>query len=112
MTQTSRSAPVSRPRLGVPVVDALLIVMQDDRARQLGRRIVYNEWPEALGGDQRIEMDPGRLARLNAAEGSWTSIAKALTDIDKLLPTATPATAKMLEGYSCYVRSLAISYAA
>jgi exodeoxyribonuclease-1 len=91
---------------------AVLHAMQDDRARQLGLRVMYNEWPDVLPADERAAMDRDRLARLNASEGPWTSISKALVEIDKLLPNASPETARILQDYRRYFRSLAVPHAA
>jgi exonuclease I len=91
---------------------ALLDAMQDGRARQLGKRIVFNEWPEVLDTDARATMERERVARLNSGDGPWTSIAKALAEINKLLPTAAPPTVTILEGYRNYLNSLAVSHAA
>jgi exodeoxyribonuclease-1 len=91
---------------------AVLNAMQDDRARQLGVRVMYNEWPDALRADERAAMDRDRLARLSASEGPWTSIRKALAGIDKLLPNASPETARILEDYRRYLCGLAVPHAA
>jgi exodeoxyribonuclease-1 len=83
---------------------ALVDAMQDDRARQLGRRIIYNEFPEVLPTKERAVMESARVSRFQDSSGSWTSIAKALVEIDKLMPTATLSIAKVLEEYSRYLR--------
>jgi exodeoxyribonuclease-1 len=77
----------------------LLAALQDDRARQLGRRIVYNEWPELLSVNTRAKLNEGRLARLHAAEAPWTSIPAALAEIGRMLPEATPTIARILTDY-------------
>jgi exodeoxyribonuclease-1 len=83
---------------------ALLELMRDDRARQLGCRILYNEWPDVLSHDERAAMDQKRLARMHAADGvPWMTIAKALAEIDTLLPTAAPLAAKILADYRTYL---------
>ena len=80
--------------------------IQDGRARELGRRVVYNEFPEVLPAKERAVMDNARMSRLLDSGGPWTSIAKALAEIDTLMPTATPSIAKLLEEYRRYLRSL------
>lgn len=91
---------------------ALLNAMQDDRAWQLGLRVMYNEWSDSLPADEHAAMDRDRLARLNASDGPWTSISTALAEIDKVLPNASPDTAKILEDYRRYLRGLRVSHAA
>ena len=84
----------------------LLAALQDDRAQQLGRRIVYNEWPETLSAAQRVKMERGRRDRRHTVDDvPWTSIPKAMAEIDELLPTAPPPTAKLLEEYGRYLRA-------
>jgi exodeoxyribonuclease-1 len=93
---------------------AIVKAMQDDRARQLGLRVIYNEWPDALPTAERATMDRDRdrLARLSASQGPWTSIRRALAEIDRLLTNASPETARILEDYRSYLRDLAVPYAA
>ncbi|MGA7261895.1 MAG: hypothetical protein WA709_00420 [Stellaceae bacterium] len=57
-------------------------------------------------------MDRDRIARMKASEGSWTSIRTALADIDKLLPNASPETARILDDYRRHLRGLTLPHAA
>jgi exodeoxyribonuclease-1 len=91
---------------------AIVDAMQAERARQLGRRIVYNEFPEVLSVQVRSMMDQSRIARLRNSDAPWTSIGKALAEIDKLMPTATPSIAKILDEYRRYLRDLLSAQAA
>jgi exodeoxyribonuclease-1 len=91
---------------------AIVEAMQDDRARQLGRRVIYNEWPDALPTEQRAAMDHDRNVRLNASDGPWTSKGSALQEIDNLLLKVSPEIAKILEDYRLYLRDLTVPHAA
>ncbi|HEY1430280.1 MAG TPA: hypothetical protein VGF39_01395, partial [Stellaceae bacterium] len=82
---------------------AFLGAMRDRRARQLGRRILYNECPEVLSAECLAKMDQGRLARMHTADAPWTTVPKALAAIDQLMPAASPPIARMLEEYGRYL---------
>ena len=53
-------------------------------------------------------MDRSRLARMHASEDNvpWTTVSKALAEIDKLLPETEPPGVNILEDCDRYLRAM------
>lgn len=65
----------------------LLGELHDERARELGERLVYLEGPEALPKAARKRLDVWRKERIvtNAAEVPWMTVPKALAEVEHLM---------------------------
>jgi hypothetical protein len=87
--------------------------MNDERARHLAGRVIYNEWPRELPADQYARIDRERQARYRQPDAPWTTIESALGEITKLANTSDhPAGLAILDEYRSYLRSLAAPDAA
>jgi exodeoxyribonuclease-1 len=78
---------------------ALLPSMRDERARELGMRILFNEWPEVLLPEEYADLAETFRERM------LTLIPRALAEIAELRQTAPPIDEKMLEEYEQYLWS-------
>jgi exodeoxyribonuclease-1 len=97
----------SDPAAKLRIVDSL----SDARARQLGRRIIYNDYPDLLSSEEHARMDQERITRLWCSDGPWTSVDAALAEIENLLVTAVPSIVTILQEYRRYLLSLRSAHA-
>ena len=86
--------------------------MDDERARHLAGRIIYNEWPRELPADHYARIDRERHARYHKPNAPWTTIDFALAEIAKLQTSADPLGSSILDEYQSFLRSLGGSDAA
>jgi exodeoxyribonuclease I len=80
--------------------------MDDERARLLAGRVIYNEWPRELPADHYARIDGERHARYHQPKAPWTTTDIALTEIAKLQALADPLGSAILDEYRSYLRSL------
>ena len=81
--------------------------LRDPRLRYLGRRVMYEEWPQHLPFDAHDEVEVEMCTRhLATGEVPWTTIAGALEDIEALLTDATEQARKILLEYREHLAQL------
>jgi exodeoxyribonuclease-1 len=85
--------------------------MQDERARNLAERVIYNEWPQELPVDDFARIHRARHARHHQPNAPWTTIASALAEIAKLGSLDT-AGSTIIDEYRSYLRTLDVPDAA
>ena len=79
-----------------PMVDQF----EDDRLKQLSRRLIYCEHPESLTDKERETFDATVRTRLSSNEKvPWTTIAKARDEIAELRESADPSGMAILDDY-------------
>lgn len=82
--------------------------MHDPRARQLGERLLFDEWPEALAPQRLASMRRALFERLTEDHSvPWMTVPKALREIVKLRVSVDPVQASILDEYKEY---LAVGY--
>jgi exodeoxyribonuclease I len=85
---------------------AVVESMKDPRARTLGRRIVFDEWPEVLG-QELPQIRQGLTDRLNRGNVPWMTVPNALGEIARLRVTAIGEAVRILKEYQAYLADLA-----
>jgi hypothetical protein len=86
--------------------------MNDERARHLAGRVIYNEWPRELPADHYARIDRERQARYRQPDAPWTTIDSALAEITKLANSSDSVGSAILAEYRSYLHSLVASDAA
>ena len=66
--------------------NALIGQFEDDRYKQIARRLIYFETPDALPHKTKAEMDLWRAERIRneTGEGEWRSISDARAELEDL----------------------------
>jgi hypothetical protein len=86
--------------------------MEDERARLLAERIIYNDWPRELPAVQYGLIHHARYTRYHQVNAPWMTIASALAEIAKLRNSLDPVGSVILDEYGSYLRLLDASDAA
>ena len=87
----------------------LLRGLEDERARELGQRVVYLEQPEALPKSLRARLDAWLAERIlnSDPEVPWMTVPKALAEVDRLIAgTKEPADRKFLKDVKMFLGDL------
>jgi len=85
----------------------ILDEVEDERLRTLGRRLVLDEWPHVMPPSVRAKLEQERLERLHSEDKvKWTTVGRALADIEKMRADAGPDEAAILDEYEEYLLSL------
>jgi exodeoxyribonuclease-1 len=87
----------------LPLVEAF----QDQRLRQIGRRLIYLERPDLLDAPTRREHQVAHNNRLLGVgdEVTWLTLPRVLTDLQNLLTTASGPELELLREHYAYLRS-------
>ena len=89
---------------------AIMEQMTDPRARQLGRRLLFNEWPGVLNSDERREIQHGARERLSTQNSvPWMTIQKALDEIAEFRMSHDSAASEILDNYEQYLLGYQVS---
>ena len=88
---------------------ALVKHFEDERLKELARRLIYVEQPDLLSDQERVELDAWAAERVASDDPNvpWTTVPKALREVDALLADASGKQAEFLEDAKTFIEGLA-----
>jgi len=82
----------------------ILDQLSDSRAKQLGRRLIFNEWPNIIPAAEREKMSHAIKDRLTSTNVvKWMTEAKARAELAKWEDKADPKQLEILRSYEAYL---------
>ena len=88
---------------------ALVKHFEGERLKELARRLIYVEQPDLLSDQERVELDAWAAERVASDDPNvpWTTVPKALREVDALLADASGKQAEFLEDVKTFIEGLA-----